>query len=59
MALRGVLEVPQEVVDAGRSAELEDAVLAVLDETLIQLAHNRQAEGKALGEILTVQIADD
>ena len=56
MALRGVLEVPQEVIGPEAQAELEGAVLAVLDETLIQLAHNREAEGKALGEILRVQI---
>jgi uncharacterized protein (TIGR00255 family) len=56
MALRGVLDVPQEVVLPGDQSELEHAVLAVLDETLIELAHNRQAEGKALGEILRVQI---
>ena len=57
MALRGVLEAPQEIVAPEEQHRLEEAVLAVLDETLIQLAHNRQAEGKALGEILTVQIA--
>ncbi len=56
MGLRGVLDVPQEMVAPADQAELEAAVLAVLDETLIQLAHNRQAEGKALGEILRVQI---
>ncbi len=57
MALRGVLETPQEVTAPEHQVELERAVLGVLDETLIQLGHNRQAEGKALGEILTVQIA--
>ncbi|PSH68005.1 YicC family protein [Phyllobacterium brassicacearum] len=57
MALRGVLEVPQEATAPEHQTEVESAVLAILDETLIQLAHNRQAEGKALGEILTVQIA--
>ncbi|ATU92157.1 YicC/YloC family endoribonuclease [Phyllobacterium zundukense] len=57
MALRGVLEIPQEVTAPEHQVELERAVLGVLDETLIQLGHNRQAEGKALGEILTVQIA--
>ncbi|MEK1887411.1 MAG: YicC/YloC family endoribonuclease [Phyllobacterium sp.] len=56
MALRGVLDVPQDVIAPGDQSELESAVLAVLDETLIELAHNRQAEGKALGEILRVQI---
>ncbi|CAN7524291.1 YicC family protein [Phyllobacterium sp. LjRoot231] len=57
MALRGVLEAPQEIAAPEEQHKLEEAVLAVLDETLIQLAHNRQGEGKALGEILTVQIA--
>ncbi len=58
MALRGVLESPQEIAAAPEDQhKLEEAVLTILDETLIQLVHNRQAEGKALGEILTVQIA--
>jgi uncharacterized protein (TIGR00255 family) len=57
MALRGVLEAPQETADPEDQHRIEEAVLTVLDETLIQLAHNRQTEGKALGEILTVQIA--
>ena len=57
MALRGVLEAPQEMAEPEEQHRIEEAVLAVLDETLVQLAHNRQAEGKALGEILTVQIA--
>jgi uncharacterized protein (TIGR00255 family) len=56
MALRGVLEMPQEIIAPEHHAELETAAVAVLDETLIQLAHNRQVEGKALGEILRVQI---
>lgn len=57
MALRGVLEVPQDSAIAENQPELEEAALAVLDETLMQLAQNRQAEGRALGEILTGQLA--
>jgi uncharacterized protein (TIGR00255 family) len=58
MSLRGVLEAPQEVALAPEDQQrLEEAVLAVLDETLAQLAANRKAEGKALGQIVTVQLA--
>jgi len=56
MALRGVLDVPQETLAPSEHPELEGAILGVLDETLIELVHNRQAEGKALGEILRVQV---
>ncbi|MCT6838878.1 MAG: YicC family protein [Bifidobacteriales bacterium] len=56
MALRGVLEAPQDVLTDEDQAEIEAAVLAVLDETLVQLARNRETEGKALGDILSTQI---
>lgn len=56
MALRGVLEAPQDVLTPEDQAEVEEAVLAVLDETLLQLEHNRQIEGKALGDILSAQV---
>ena len=56
MALRGVLDTPQEMLALSEHPELESGILAVLDETLVELVHNRQAEGKALGEILRVQI---
>lgn len=57
MALRGVLEVPQEIATPEDQQELEALALTTLDETLVQLALNRRAEGSALGEILSAQIA--
>ncbi|MGH6859971.1 MAG: YicC/YloC family endoribonuclease [Phyllobacterium sp.] len=57
MALRGVLEVPQEIAASGNQPELDGAALAVLEETLIQLAQNRRAEGSALGLILAGHVA--
>jgi uncharacterized protein (TIGR00255 family) len=57
MALRGVLEVPQEIATPEDQQELEALALTTLDETLVQLAQNRRAEGSALGEILSAQIA--
>ncbi|QND52527.1 YicC family protein [Phyllobacterium sp. 628] len=56
MALRGVLEAPQDVLTEEGQAEAEEAVLAVLDETLLQLKRNRETEGKALGDILSAQV---
>ncbi|EJM98777.1 YicC/YloC family endoribonuclease [Phyllobacterium sp. YR531] len=57
MALRGVLELPQEAVTAEEQAQLDDFALAVLEETLVQLAENRRAEGSVLGEILKLQVS--
>lgn len=57
MALRGVLEVPQDIVVPENQPELDASALAVLDETLVQLAQNRRAEGAALGEILGAHLA--
>jgi uncharacterized protein (TIGR00255 family) len=57
MALRGVLEVPQDIVTAEDQTKLDDDALAVLEETLAQLVQNRCAEGNALGEILQRQVS--
>ncbi|MEP7456953.1 YicC/YloC family endoribonuclease [Phyllobacterium sp. SB3] len=57
MALRGVLEVPQDIIMPEAQSQLDDSALAVLEETLVQLAQNRRAEGSALGEILKRQVS--
>lgn len=57
MALRGVLEVPQDIVTPEDQSKLDDLALAVLEETLVRLEQDRRAEGSALGEILSRHVS--
>lgn len=56
LALRGVLEVPEEALGEEERALLDAAVLAVLDKALGALEAARQEEGEALRKVLAGQL---
>ncbi|SFT74446.1 YicC/YloC family endoribonuclease [Mesorhizobium sp. YR577] len=52
LALRGVLDIPETTETEETRASLDAAVLSALDAALTGLEQARQAEGKALGDLL-------
>ncbi|RCS23170.1 YicC family protein [Phyllobacterium salinisoli] len=56
LALRGVLDQPQETESQETQADLEAAILAALDGALAALGDARRAEGSSIGAILAGQI---
>ncbi len=57
LALRGVLDVPDQADDAESRAGLDDAIMAALVEALASLKQARGSEGSALGAVLEEQLA--
>ena len=58
LALRGVLEQVDDEPGADERAQLEEVLLAGLEQTLEQLVEGREAEGQRLGGVLHDQLAD-
>lgn len=58
LGLRGVLEQVDDEPSADERAQLEEVLLAGLEQTLEQLVEGREAEGQRLGGVLHDQLAD-
>lgn len=58
LGLRGVLEQVDDEPGADERAQLEEVLLAGLEQTLEQLVEGREAEGQRLGGVLHDQLAD-
>lgn len=56
LSLRGVMELPEAPESEEVRAQLDKAILAVLDEALAGLERTRKAEGEALGVLLNGHI---
>lgn len=57
LALRGVLDVPEQAEDAESRAGLDEAIMTALVEALASLKQARGSEGAALGAVLEEQLA--
>jgi len=56
LALRGVLELPEDTIGEEERARLDAGILAVLDAALDALEAARREEGEALGAVLSRQL---